>query len=208
MSGRYKNNFIHCRNQLDVIAKTATKPKDVGVLYCILNDEIFVFQSFKVIPISLEQFAEGLNIDLNVAQVIIHHQTQTIQEAHDIIAKNEREYEEQLKREAETKAAEEKAAAEKVEPEYIEPEVTEAAEAEKISIEEAKTKITEKIEEAKETLEDTKETLGEKVLDAAKDLAKETIEIARLIKEVKDLKNELMKYKELYGELPVVKSEE
>lgn len=205
MSGRYKNNFIHCRNQLDVIAKTATKPKDVGVLYCILNDEIFVFQSFKVIPISLEQFAEGLNIDLNVAQVIIHHQTQTIQEAHDIIAENEREYEEQLKREAEEKAAEEKVAAEKEEPEYIEPEV---AEAEKISIEEAKIKITEKIEEAKETLEDTKETLGEKVLDAAKDLAKETIEIARLIKEVKDLKNELMKYKELYGELPVVKSEE
>lgn len=79
------NNFIRCSNKLDAIAKSTFKNPEIDVLFCIIQDEIFVHQGFKLINVNLEQFAEGLNIDIIEAQAIVGGGAETIAEAKQII---------------------------------------------------------------------------------------------------------------------------
>lgn len=79
------NNFIRCSNKLEAIAKSTFKNPDIDVLFCIIQDEIFVYQGFKLININLEQFAEGLSIDIIEAQAIVGGGAETIAEAKKII---------------------------------------------------------------------------------------------------------------------------
>lgn len=79
------NNFIRCSNKLDAIAKSTFKNPDIDVLFCIIQDEIFVHQGFKLINVNLEQFAEGLGIDIIEAQAIVGGGAETIAEAKKMI---------------------------------------------------------------------------------------------------------------------------
>ena len=87
------NSFVHCKNMLEVMTKSALKSKDVDVLYCIVDTDVYVFQAFKAIKIDLEQFAAGLDIDLAEAQVIIHRKPETLAEAKQMIAESLAEFE-------------------------------------------------------------------------------------------------------------------
>ena len=82
------NTFVHCKNMLEVMTKTALKGKEVDVLYCIVDTDVYVFQGFKTIKIDLEQFANGLDIDLAEAQVIIHRKPETLLEAKQMITES------------------------------------------------------------------------------------------------------------------------
>jgi polyhydroxyalkanoate synthesis regulator phasin len=79
------NNFIRCSNKLDAITKSTFKNPEIDVLFCIIQDEIFVHQGLKLINVNLEQFAEGLNIDIIEAQAIVSGGAETIAEARKII---------------------------------------------------------------------------------------------------------------------------
>lgn len=82
----HENSFTHCKNIFEVMTKTALKGKEIDVLYCIIDTDIFVFQAFKVVKIDIEQFAAGMNIDLAEAQVIVHRKPETLLEAKQMIA--------------------------------------------------------------------------------------------------------------------------
>ena len=79
------NNFIRCSSKLDAITKSTFKSPEIDVLFCIIQDEIFVHQGLKLININLEQFAEGLNIDIIEAQAIVSGGAETIAEAKKIV---------------------------------------------------------------------------------------------------------------------------
>lgn len=79
------NNFIRCSSKLDAVTKSTFKSPEIDVLFCIIQDEIFVHQGLKLININLEQFAEGLNIDIIEAQAIVSGGAETIAEAKKIV---------------------------------------------------------------------------------------------------------------------------
>lgn len=66
-----KNTYVYVKNRLEISTKTMFKGKDVGTLYCILGEEIFVMQGLSIIEVGMEQLAEGLAIDLFEAQKIL-----------------------------------------------------------------------------------------------------------------------------------------
>jgi len=87
------NSFAYCKNYFDVVSKTTTKGKGVDVLYCIIDTEIYVFQGMKILPISLDQFADGLEVDLALAQVIINQKPEDLTAARAIISRGAEEFE-------------------------------------------------------------------------------------------------------------------
>lgn len=97
-----ENRFIYCNNKLEIISKTALKGKSVNVLYCIVDGIAHVFQGFKVIEISDEQFAEGLEIDLLEAKAILSGEATTIETAKEFIEMSRKKFEETVETAAET----------------------------------------------------------------------------------------------------------
>lgn len=66
-----KNTYIYVNHKLEITTKTMFKGKNVGTLYCILGEQIFVKQGLSIIEVGMEQLAEGLGIDLFEAQKIL-----------------------------------------------------------------------------------------------------------------------------------------
>ena len=75
------NEFTYCKNKLEVRTRSAFKPKHVDVLYCIVDEEVFVKQGFKIIQLPLIEFALGMKIDLREAQALVSKQVITLKDA-------------------------------------------------------------------------------------------------------------------------------
>ncbi len=65
------NRFIRCKNKVEAVAKSTFKGRDTDILFCILDDEIYVYQGLKLIEVNLTQFSDGMNIGLIQAQAIV-----------------------------------------------------------------------------------------------------------------------------------------
>ena len=68
-----KIRYIFCNSKSEIPLKSMFKGLQTKVLYCIVDEEIFVHQGFKTIPVTMELFAEGMGIDLFEAQRIINN---------------------------------------------------------------------------------------------------------------------------------------
>lgn len=79
------NSFTRCNTKLEAIAKSTTKGWGKGVLYCLIGDSIYVYQNFKLINLSLEHFANGMNIGLVEAQAIVSGAANSVEEAEKMI---------------------------------------------------------------------------------------------------------------------------
>jgi hypothetical protein len=67
-----ENRFIKCNTKIEAIAKSSFKGFKTDVLYCIVDEEIYVYQGLKLIRVSLEQFATGMDMDLIKAQAVAY----------------------------------------------------------------------------------------------------------------------------------------
>lgn len=65
------NKYIRVKNKSEIVTKTLMKGFKVKNLYCILDDKAFIYQGFKIIELSIEMLANGLDIDLINAQRIL-----------------------------------------------------------------------------------------------------------------------------------------
>src|SRR5690554_4938833 len=65
------NKYIRVKTRSEIVTKTLMKGFKVKNLYCILDDKAFIYQGFKIIELSIEMLANGLDIDLISAQRIL-----------------------------------------------------------------------------------------------------------------------------------------
>lgn len=88
MSKIKNNNFTRCKNKIEVVTKSTFKSPEVDVLFCILDDSVYVYQGFKLINVTLEHFANGMDISLIEAQAIVSGGVDTIEDAKAIVRKS------------------------------------------------------------------------------------------------------------------------
>jgi len=95
MAKKKMNEFVHCGSKLEAVAKSSLKGFSVDVLYCIIDTEIWVQQRLKLIQVSLEQFASGMNITLVQAQAIVSG-VETLEEAKNLIKESREHFQEEV----------------------------------------------------------------------------------------------------------------
>jgi hypothetical protein len=88
----FNNKFIKCNTKIEALAKSSVKDKTIDTLFCLIEDKIFVRQGFQLIEVTLEHFAEGMEINLVEAQTILSGEAETVIDAKEIIKKSIEEY--------------------------------------------------------------------------------------------------------------------
>lgn len=66
-----RNIYVYAENKAQALVKVAAKPRDVGVVYCIINHEVYVFQKLKWFRVTPKMMADGLDIPIFEANELI-----------------------------------------------------------------------------------------------------------------------------------------